>query len=164
MAIAITTVSSIVQQGIGEKLGGIFQSTSMLVAGITIAVHANGKLALVISSVVPIAVILYGLLIPFDVKIEKRIIMAQAKAADLAEEILGTIRTVKSFNAEKLQAMKYDTLLNRAKEQGLRKAPLVGLQQLTGVFIHLCAYAICFRYGAKLFEYGDIKEAGTIIT
>lgn len=164
VAVAITAVSGIVQQGIGERIGGVFQSASMLIAGIVIALRANKSLTLTVSSVVPVAILAYGLTIPFDVRIEKRIIMAQAKAADLAEEILSTIRTVKSFNAEKAQAAKYTTLLNRAKEQGLRKAPLVGLQHFTGIFIHLAAYSLCFWHGAKLFQKGDIKDAGTIIT
>lgn len=164
VAIAITTISSIVQQGLGERIGGIFQSTSMLVAGLTIALFANKTLTGIIACVVPAAFLMSGFTILADVKIEKRIIMAHTKAADLAEEILGTIRTVKSFNAEKFQASKYDALLNRAKEEGLRKAPLVGIQHFTGVFIHLCAFALCFWQGSKMLGNGDIKEAGTIIT
>lgn len=164
VAIAITTISSIVQQGLGERIGGIFQSISVLVAGLTIAIFANKSLAGAVACIVPAAFLMYGFTIPADVRIEKRIIMAQTKAADLAEEILGTIRTVKSFNAEKFQTSKYDALLKRAKEQGLRKAPLVGIQHFTGVFIHLCAYALCFWRGSKMLENGDIKDAGTIIT
>lgn len=164
VAIAITTVSSIVQQGLGERIGGIFQSISMLVAGLAIALFANKTLTGIIACVVPASFIMYGFTIPADVKIEKRIIMAQTKAADLAEEALATIRTVKSFNAERIQANKYGALLNRAKEEGLRKAPLVGIQHFIGVFIYLCAFALCFWYGSKMFENGDIKDVGTIIT
>lgn len=163
VAVSLTSVSGIVQAGVGERIGTVLQSLSMLIAGFTIAITKNAKLTAATASIIPLTILAYAITIPIDVKIEKRIVMAQAKAADLAEEILATVRTVKSFNAEKAQAAKYSALLNRAKTEGIRKSPISGLQLFVGVFVLFCGYAICFAYGVKLFERGDIGTPGDIM-
>lgn len=163
VAVSITTVTSTVQMGIGERIGSVCQSLAMLFAGFGIALTVNWRLTLASAAVVPAAIIAYAFSIPVQVKYDKRILMAYTKAADLAEEVLMSIRTIQSFNAGWAHAKKYDGLLARAKTEGVRKAPLTGVQFFLGAFIMFSAYTICFRYGVSLFMREKIETPGEIL-
>ncbi|KAH8153391.1 uncharacterized protein LAJ45_02203 [Morchella importuna] len=164
VAVSITTLSNTVQQGISEKLGMFVQYTAMLFTGFAIAFAKDWRLTLVTTCILPATILIYGVSIPIEIKLEKRVLAAQAKAAELAEEVLGSVRTVKSFNGEKRLIERYQVLLEKGRAEGIKKAPNSGVQYAGAFFVIYCGYALCFWYGIRLFRQGHIKDAGTIIT
>lgn len=110
----------------------------MLVTGFVIAFIKEWRLTLVTSCILPATVMIYGVSVPIEVKLEKRVLAAQAKAAELAEEVLGSIRTVKSFNAEKKLVGRYEALLEKGRKEGVKKAPNSGVQYAGAFFVIYC--------------------------
>ena len=100
----------------------------MLLSGFVISFVAHWKLTLVTATILPASILIYGISIPIDIRLEKAVIAAHEKAAELAEEVLTSVRTAKSFSAEKRLAVKYKDLLEEGKKAGLRKSPNSGIQ------------------------------------
>lgn len=122
------------------------------------------RLTLVTACILPATVLIYGLSVPIELKFERKVLAAQGKATELAEEVLGSIRTVKSFNAEKRLLGRYSALLEKGRKEGVKKAPNTGVQFAGAFTVIYCGYSVCFWYGIKLFESGKIAAVGTIIT
>lgn len=138
VAVSITTLSNTVQQGISEKLGMFVQYTAMLFTGFAIAFAKDWRLTLVTTCILPATILIYGVSIPIEIKLEKRVLAAQAKAAELAEEVLGSVRTVKSFNGEKRLIERYQVLLEKGRAEGIKKAPNSGVQYAGAFFVIYC--------------------------
>jgi len=128
VAVSITTHSNTVQMGISEKASTFIQGVAMLLSGFVISFVAHWKLTLVTATILPASILIYGISIPIDIRLEKAVIAAHEKAAELAEEVLTSVRTAKSFSAEKRLAVKYKDLLEEGKKAGLRKSPNSGIQ------------------------------------
>ncbi|KAG0635147.1 P-loop containing nucleoside triphosphate hydrolase protein [Tuber brumale] len=163
VAVSITTHSNTVQMGISEKASTFIQGLAMVLSGFTIAFAKNWKLALVTATILPTSILIYGISVPMDIRLEKAVMAAHEKAAELAEEVLTSVRTAKSFNAEKRLGVKYKDLLEQGKRAGLRKSPVSGVQYFGLFFVIYAGYAICFWYGVRLFQHGEIADPGTII-
>ncbi|CAZ80689.1 unnamed protein product [Tuber melanosporum] len=164
VAVSITTHSNTVQMGISEKASTFIQGVAMVLSGFVIAFVKNWKLTLVTATILPTSILIYGISIPIDIKLEKAVMAAHEKAAELAEEVLTSVRTAKSFNAEKRLGAKYKELLEQGKRAGLRKSPVSGVQYFGLFFVIYAGYAISFWYGVRLFQQGEIEDSGTIIT
>ncbi|RPA92601.1 P-loop containing nucleoside triphosphate hydrolase protein [Choiromyces venosus 120613-1] len=164
VAVSITTHSNTVQMGISEKASTFIQGVAMVLSGFIIGFVKNWKLTLVTATILPTSILIYGISIPMDIKLEKAVMAAHEKAAALAEEVLASVRTAKSFNAEKRLGVKYKDLLEQGRIAGLRKSPVSGVHYFGVFFVIFGGYAICFWYGIKLFQQGEIKNPGTIIS
>lgn len=140
------------------------QFVAMLIAGFAVAFAKEWRLTLATACILPATVLVYGISVPIELKLEKKVLDAQGKAAELAEEVLGSIRTVKSFNAEKKLVARYSALLEKGRKEGIKKAPNSGVQYSTIFTVIYCGYALCFWYGVRLYQTGLIRDAGTIVT
>lgn len=138
VAVSITTHSNTVQMGISEKASTFIMGVGMLLSGFIISFVKNWKLTLVTATILPTSILIYGISIPIDIKLEKAVMAAHEKAAELAEEVLTSVRTAKSFNAEKRLGVKYKALLEEGRKAGLRKSPVSGIQYF-GIFFVIFA-------------------------
>lgn len=164
VAICITTISALIQGGVGEKIGGFLQALSLLFCGFGVAFLRNAKLAAVVSLTLPAMILVQVFMIPVQLKLEQRIIAADARAADVAEEILASIRTTQSLNAHHKVEKQYKGFVEIAKDTGLKKAPCPAASLFFTYFIMFGSYALCFYYGVRLFRDGQIKNPGVIVT
>ena len=87
-----------------------------------------------------------------------------SKAGGLAEEALSSVRNVVAFGAHDKLRKKYAVYLDSARDCGVKKAPLLGIQYSTEFSIAFCAYSLAFWYGVKLMLSGGPYNGGTIIT
>ena len=75
---------------------------------------------------------------------------AYAKAGDVAEEVLSSIRTVTAFGGQREETERYSDNLTDAKKVGIKKNAFGGLAIGVTYFVLFCCYGLAFWYGAKL--------------
>ena len=75
---------------------------------------------------------------------------AYAKAGDVAEEVLSSIRTVTAFGGQREETERYSDNLTDAKRVGIKKNAFSGLAIGVTYFVLFCCYGLAFWYGAKL--------------
>ncbi|XP_072995684.1 ABC transporter B family member 9-like [Typha latifolia] len=138
-----------VRRIVGDTLALIVQSTSTIIAGFVVAMVANWKLALIITVVIP----LVGLQAYAQIKFIKGF-SADAKvmyeeASQVANDAVGSIRTVASFCAEKRVIDTYHRKCEAPTKQGIRQGIISGLGFGFSFLTLYLTYALCFYVGAK---------------
>ncbi|PSS28982.1 ABC transporter B family member 9 like [Actinidia chinensis var. chinensis] len=150
----LSTDASAVRSLVGDALAQVVQNITTVVAGLVIAFTANWILALVILVVLP----LVGLQGFFQMKFLKGF-SEDAKvmyedASQVANDAVGSIRTVASFCAEKKVMEMYQRKCEAPMKHGVR----IGLVSGTGfgfsLFALYCTNAFCFYVGALLVQHG----------
>ncbi|CUS12590.1 unnamed protein product [Tuber aestivum] len=164
IAICITTITSLIQGGIGEKVGGILQALAQMICGFAIAFSRQWRLAGVCSTVLPAVALTHILCLPALVKFEQRIVTQDARAADVAEEVLASIRTTQSLNAHHRAEERYKKIVDIAKGFGVKKAFVDACSTGLIYFLIFASYSLCFFYGVRLFKDGSIQNPGVIVT
>ena len=161
---SLTTAANTIQLAISDKLGLLCQAIALLVAAYIVAFISSWSLTLVSSSVILFIFIVYGAITPAFFKLENKVLESQTSASGVANEVFRAIRTVKSLCAEDAMTERYAGHNLEAKEMGLKKSPVTGLQFAPAYFAIYANMALTFWFGIKLFTWGDIRDVGTIIT
>lgn len=164
VSLGLSTHCNTIQSGLAEKFGLSLQSMSLVAAAFIIAFTSQWKLGLVTATIVPATMIIVGATATRESKLEESINAINADAATLAEEILGSIRTVHSLGATEKLLKSYHSYLQQAKVVGWRLSPITGFQAATYMFMIYAAYALAFWYGIRFYSRGEVHDAGNIIT
>ncbi|RLN44921.1 hypothetical protein BBO99_00009918, partial [Phytophthora kernoviae] len=141
-----------IKDGMGQKLGDSVKYTCQFVAGYTIGFVRGWDMSLVMACVMPLMVASLGVLMT---SLRKRAVHSQqmyAEAGAVAEETLGSIRTVSSLNAEKLAIDKYNDRASKAEETNIQMA------KFSAVVFGLFMCSMWLMYAAGLW-YGGSKVA-----
>uniref|UniRef100_A0A0E0C6J8 MDR-like ABC transporter n=1 Tax=Oryza meridionalis TaxID=40149 RepID=A0A0E0C6J8_9ORYZ len=83
-------------------------------------------------------------------KISGRTQASYSKAGNVVEQVIGSIRTVASFNGEKRAIAMYNTLIKNAYKATIMEGIIGGFGIGSVFFVVYCSYALAFWYGAKL--------------
>jgi len=140
----------IIREGLGEKLGNLFQFMSMFVTGFIVGFVYNWKLTLVICSVAPLLAIGGGMMMKVMEDATSKGLGAYAAAGGIAEEAISMIRTVVAYGIEKRTADRYKHELAVAEEIGIKKAKAQGLGMGFTFGVYFMCYALAFWYGSIL--------------
>jgi ATP-binding cassette, subfamily B (MDR/TAP), member 1 len=162
--VLVTTNGNLVNNGISEKLGLAIQAISTFVAGFVVAFAVNWKLTLITCAVVPSIVIVVAIGVFVDGKQEARILPLYEKANMLAEEVFGTMRTVKSFWAMPAFEARFERFLALAKKEGMKKSPNFGAMFSVQYFCVFSGYALAFWQGVRRYISGEIPAPGDVVT
>ncbi|KAJ8514140.1 hypothetical protein ON010_g18745 [Phytophthora cinnamomi] len=141
-----------IKDGMGQKLGDSVKYTCQFITGYVIGFVRGWDMSLVMACVMPFMVASLGVLMT---SLRKRAVHSQqmyAEAGAVAEETLGSIRTVSSLNAEKLAINKYNDRAAKAEETNIQMAKFSAC--VFGLF--MCS--IWLMYAAGLW-YGGSKVA-----
>ncbi|KAG2693166.1 hypothetical protein I3843_08G080500 [Carya illinoinensis] len=142
---------------VGDTLSQIVESLASLVAGLVIAFTASWELALIILALVP--------LLGVNGYIQKRSMKefcANAKAmyedaSQIANDAVGSIRTVASFCAEEKVVQLYEQKCEGPKKSGIKEGLISGIGFGIANFIMCSVYATSFYAGAQLVKHGKTK-------
>ncbi|KAL0903147.1 hypothetical protein M5K25_027503 [Dendrobium thyrsiflorum] len=139
---------------VGDALALIVQNITTLIAGLLIAFIANWQLSLIILAMIP----LIGLNGWIEMKFMKGF-SANAKvmyeeASQVANDAVGSIRTVASFSAEEKVMELYKKKCEGPMKTGIRQGLISGIGFGVSFFLLFCVYAACFYAGARLVEDG----------
>ncbi|KAG8086291.1 hypothetical protein GUJ93_ZPchr0010g7457 [Zizania palustris] len=141
--------ASNIRRLVGDTLALIVRSSVTVLAGFTIAMVANWRLALVATIVLPLG----GLQGFFQIKFLEGF-SADAKAmyeeaTQVAHDAVSSIRTVASFCAEHKIMKAYNKKCEAPVRQGIRQGIVSGLGFGVSFFVLYSTYALCFYVGAK---------------
>merc|ERR1719209_842781 len=154
-----------IKNGIGEKVGMSVMSLSQFIAGIVVGFVYGPRMAAVILATTPALAFTGYIFFIVSTRFNKMELDAYAKAGDVAEEVLSSIRTVTAFGGQNEELARYAENLKEAKSVGIQKNAAMGFS--TG-FLYLClfgTYALAFWYGAILIMEPDSGYSiGVVLT
>lgn len=164
ISVQITTNCNSVNQGISEKLGFFIQGCSTFVAAFVVAFAVQWKLTLITLSIVPTIILVTGVCVALDAKLEGNIQPLYAQAGQLAEETFANIANVHAFWAHPKMATLYETYLLRARQYGRKKSPIYGVLFAMEYFCVFSGYALAFWQGVRMYVRGEIDQPGAVVT
>ncbi|KAK4741819.1 hypothetical protein SAY87_025407 [Trapa incisa] len=140
----------LIQDAMGEKVGKFLQLVSTFIGGFATGLAKGWLLALVMLSVIPLLVMTGGAMSLFISKMASRGQTAYAKAANVVEQTIGSIRTVASFTGEKQAIASYNKFIVQAYRLGVYEGSAIGLG--LGIFFltFFCCYALAVWFGGKM--------------
>ncbi|KAL9110312.1 MAG: hypothetical protein Q9227_005043 [Pyrenula ochraceoflavens] len=163
-ATQVTTNGYRVNQGIAEKLYTLVMGISLFFSSYIVALAVQWKLALIIMSIVPANILVIVVCIGIDAPIEARIVKLYSQAATVAQDALGSIKTIHAFGAQRKVVEHYNQDLQTAHQEGNKKTLIYGVMFSVGTFLVMSGTALAFWEGFRMFQGGEIKSIGTVFT
>ncbi|KAK6119487.1 hypothetical protein DH2020_046770 [Rehmannia glutinosa] len=120
---AITSDIIIVQDAISEKVGNFLHYISRFISGFAIGFIRVWQISLVTLSIVPLIALAGGIYAYVATGLIARVRKSYVKAGEIAEEVIGNVRTVQAFAGEEKAVKLYTTSLLNTYKYG-RKAGL----------------------------------------
>ncbi|KAJ1403009.1 P-loop containing nucleoside triphosphate hydrolase [Sesbania bispinosa] len=150
----LSTDAASIRALVGDALGLLVENIATAIAGLVIAFVASWQLALVILALVP----LLGLNGYLQVKFLKGFSADSKKlyeeASQVANDAVGSIRTVASFCAEEKVMELYQEKCEGPIKTGIRRGIISGIGFGSSFFVLYAVYACSFYAGARLVEDG----------
>jgi ATP-binding cassette subfamily B (MDR/TAP) protein 1 len=100
LAVRVTELSGKIQDGLGRKVGDLFQYIAQVVGSIAIAFYLNWKLSLVLLTTLPLIAGCGAFMINAITSATSQSLEQYAAAGGLATEALNSIRTVTALNIQ----------------------------------------------------------------
>ncbi|EGC33546.1 hypothetical protein DICPUDRAFT_80697 [Dictyostelium purpureum] len=146
----ISSDTLLFQEAIGEKVGNFLHHGSTFIAGFVIGFIYGWQLTLVIAAVTPLISAAGAFLTKMMIGYTMEGLASYAKASAVAEEKIGSIRTVATFSGERYEANRYSELLKEALLVGKKKGLMGGIGMGLVFFVLFGIYSLSFWYGGKL--------------
>ncbi|XVF21987.1 hypothetical protein REPUB_Repub12eG0135900 [Reevesia pubescens] len=140
----------LIQDAMGEKVGKFLQLISTFFGGFVIAFIRGWLLTLVMLSSIPLLVMSGAVMAILISKMASRGQSAYAKAANVVEQTIGSIRTVASFTGEKQAISNYNKYLVTAYKSGVHEGGAAGLGLGMVMLIIFCSYALAVWFGGRM--------------
>ncbi|XP_034938105.1 multidrug resistance protein homolog 49-like isoform X2 [Chelonus insularis] len=138
------------KDGIGEKLGIFTYLMVSFISSIIVSFIYGWKLTLVVLSCAPIIVIATAIVAKVQSSLTALELAAYGQAGNVAEEVLGAIRTVIAFGGEDVEVKRYTQKLMPAETTGIKRGMWSGVGGGIMWFIIYLSYALAFWYGVQL--------------
>lgn len=150
----LSTDASTVRSLVGDALALIVQNIATVIAGLLIAFISNWMLALIVLAVSPLLLaqgfIQAKFLEGFSADAKEK----YEEASQVANDAVGSIRTVASFCAESKVMDLYEEKCQGPKEQGVRLGVVSGIGFGFSFLALYCVNAFLFYIGAILVQHG----------
>ncbi|PIN25673.1 Multidrug/pheromone exporter, ABC superfamily [Handroanthus impetiginosus] len=150
----LSTDASTVRSLVGDALALIVQNISTVIGGLVIAFAANWLLAIIIVAVVPLIGLHSFLQMKFYKGFTSDTKTMYEEASQVANNAIGSIRTVASFGAEDKVMRMYETKCKTPLKQGISLGIVSGASFGVSSFMLYCTEAFFFCIGAVLIEHG----------
>ncbi|KAJ0081777.1 hypothetical protein Patl1_10088 [Pistacia atlantica] len=150
----LSTDASQVRSIVGDALALIVQNIATITAGLVIAFTANWILAFVILAVSPFILIQGFLQTKFLKGFSADAKLMYEEASQVANDAVGSIRTVASFCAEKKVMDLYQKKCDAPMKTGVRLGLVSGGGFGFSFFALYCTNAFCFYIGSVLVQHG----------
>lgn len=141
---------------VGDALAQLVQDTSSTIAGLVIAFDASWQLALIILAMLPLIGLNGYVQIKFMKGFSADAKMMYEEASQVANDAVGSIRTVASFCAEEKVMELYKKKCEGPMRTGIRQGLISGIGFGLSFGLLFCVYATSFYAGARLVEDGKI--------
>ncbi len=158
----LTSDASVVQGAVSQALAQLFNQAALLLGSVVLLFITNWQLTLLMLSVVP--VVMLGALV-FGRKLRRISTAFQDRVAEAnasAEEAIASVRVVKSFTAEGLEAARYGDLIGASYRLALRRAVFRAAFFSGVVFAMFTAISVVLWVGGRLVVGGSLS-AGELV-
>ncbi|KAK3686424.1 hypothetical protein LTR37_019812 [Vermiconidia calcicola] len=163
-ATQVTTNGHRVNQGIAEKLYALLTGMSLFFSAYIVALAVQWKLALITMSIVPAMALIVGGSLAADAPIEARITRLYSRAGTIAQDAIGSIKTIYAFGAQQKIVNWYDEYLQTAHKEGNKKSLIYGALFSSQTFLVTSGTALAFWQGFRMYQSGEIQDVGTVLT
>lgn len=136
---------------------------ALIIAAYAIAFSRSWALTLVTSSALVFIMIVYSISTPIVIKFVQQVEKADAKAASIAGEVFGSIRTALSLGAKETLTGKYDSSALDSYKKGLRLSKQMGIQLAPIFFSIYASFSLAFWFGIRLYSQGHIGNINAVI-
>ncbi|KAG8084417.1 hypothetical protein GUJ93_ZPchr0010g10510 [Zizania palustris] len=137
---------------VGDALQLVVQNLATLVAGLLIAFISNWELSLIIVALIPLIGVNGWIQMKFIQGFSADAKMMYEEASQVANDAVGSIRTVASFSAEEKVMDLYKAKCEGPLRTGIRTAIISGTGFGVSIFLLFGVYAASFYAGARLVE------------
>ncbi|KYO26618.1 multidrug resistance protein 1-like [Alligator mississippiensis] len=156
-----------INEGIGDKIGMLFQAVATFLTGFIVGFIKGWKLTLVILAVSPVMGLSAAIWAKILSAFTDKELTAYAKAGAVAEEVLAAIRTVIAFGGQKKEIERYHKNLEDAKRIGIKKSITVSISMGIAFLLIYASYALAFWYGTTLilsedYTIGNVLTVGVL--
>ncbi|XP_019168033.1 PREDICTED: ABC transporter B family member 9-like [Ipomoea nil] len=149
----LSTDASTVRSLVGDALALIVQNIATVVAGVIIAFTANWILAFIILAVVPLLGLQGFMQMRLYAGFSADAKVMYEEASQVANDAVGSIRTVASFCAEEKVMAMYQKKCEEPVKQGVKVGLISGWGLGFGSLVLYLTNAFCFYIGAVLIEH-----------
>nr|QIT08314.1 putative ABC transporter B family member 9 [Siraitia grosvenorii] len=150
----LSTDAATVRGLVGDALALVVQNIATITAGLIIAFTANWILAFVILAVSPLLLIQGYLQTKFSKGFSADAKVMYEEASQVANDAVGSIRTVASFCSEKKVMDLYEKKCEAPVKNGVRLGLVSGAGFGFSFFALFCTNAFCFYIGSILVKHG----------
>ncbi|CAL0300187.1 unnamed protein product [Lupinus luteus] len=144
---------------VGDALGLLIGNLATALAGLIIAFTASWELALIILLLIPLIGLNGYVQMKFMKGFSADAKMMYEEASQVANDAVGSIRTIASFCAEDKVMELYRKKCEGPMKTGIRQGLISGSGFGVSLFLLFCVYATSFYAGARLVEAGKTKFA-----
>lgn len=162
IAMQATSNGKLVQAGISEKLGMVFQGLSAFVSAFVLAFVTQWKLTLICSCIAPAIVIVMGASSTVEASIETKVLKVHAQAGSFAESILSSARTVQAFGLRSRLVKDFDGYMQQSRRLGNKKNLLFGCMFSAEYFIIFAGTGLCFWQATGMLARGEVDAPGDV--
>lgn len=148
--------TSILQSAVSANVSMLLRHSVMVFGGVTMLFVTSPILTALMLGVVPpvaIGAVFYGRRVR---KLAREVQDALAKASEVAEETLSGIRTVRSFAAEQIEAVRYTAAVEGAYELARRRVRQGAIFMVIAFFLVTSAGVAVLWYGARMLADGSL--------
>ncbi|EMC96619.1 hypothetical protein BAUCODRAFT_148201 [Baudoinia panamericana UAMH 10762] len=164
VATQTTTNGNRINQGIAEKLYTCVVGLSLFFSAFIVALAVQWKLALITMSIVPGMMLAVGSCIGVVTPIENEIVRLYSRAATVAQDALGSMKTILAFGAQEKIVTLYDEYLRAAYDKGKKKSVMFGILFSSQNFFTISGMSLAFWEGSRLYQSGEIPNVSKVIT
>ncbi|KAF2623306.1 leptomycin B resistance protein pmd1 [Macroventuria anomochaeta] len=145
----ITTSSNTVQIAISQHFAMLFQSLAFIIGLYVVSFVKGWLLTLVASAALPFILVVYGLIVPPFINIQKVTAKHLEDASAMAFEMFSSVRVVVAFGAEAKLARLHELAVAKAGENEKKAAPFMGLLMAPQMAAMYGTFGLTFWYGIK---------------
>ncbi|KAL2810059.1 P-loop containing nucleoside triphosphate hydrolase protein [Aspergillus granulosus] len=162
IAAQATSNGKLIQAGVAEKIGLLFQGLAAFFTAFIIAFVVHWKLTLICLCIAPATLIVTGTVAAIEAGHETKILEIHAQANSFAEGVLAGVKAVHAFGMRASLVKKFDEYLNEAHKVGRKISPLFGLLFSAEYTIIYLGFGLAFWQGINMLAGGEIDSAGDI--
>ncbi|GLJ08654.1 hypothetical protein SUGI_0093070 [Cryptomeria japonica] len=150
----LSTDAANVRSLVGDALSLVIQNLATITAGIVISFTANWQLALLLLAIVPLLGFQGYMQIKFMKGFTADAKVVYEEASQVANDAVGSIRTVASFCAEDKVINLYNEKCATPLKSGVEQGTIAGIGFGLSIFLMFCQYTVNFWVGAHLVKDG----------
>ncbi|KAJ0743387.1 putative ABC-type xenobiotic transporter [Helianthus annuus] len=148
----LSTDAASVRGLVGDALAQIVQDSASVITGLVIAFTACWQLALIVLALIPLMSANGYVQMQFMKGFSADAKLMYEEASQVANDAVGSIRTVASFCAEEKVMQLYRYKCEGPKKTGIKQGLISGIGFGVSFFLLFCMYAACFYAGSRFVE------------